>query len=101
MIQVVQKRVQRAHPLVDPARQFAPLSGGDDARHRVKRDQPFLGIGRAIDVEGDPGSAKERLGLNALALQQAGRLGIEPLAIAFIGRPHRAVGFAHFVKAWQ
>ena len=97
MVKVVQKGVERAHPLLDPARQLAPLARGDDPRHRVKRDQPFFGVGGAIDVERDPGSPKKSLCLDTLALQQAGRLCIEPLAIPGISRAHRAIGFKHLV----
>ena len=67
VVEIVHEGVERAHPLLDPARQPPPFAAGDDPRDHVERDQPLLGVVVAIDVEGDAGAAEEALGLGALA----------------------------------
>ena len=97
VIQVVQERIERAHPLLDPLRQPPPLVAADDARHLVERNQPFFGIVLAIDIECDAGAAKEGLGLCPLAAHQLGILIFEPIAVAPVGRPDFTVRRVHLV----
>ena len=57
----MQEGIDGAHPLFDPAGQAIPFPPGDDARHDVERDQPFLGLLLALDIEGDAGATDEDL----------------------------------------
>ena len=101
MVEIVEKRVERAHPLLDPALELAPLPRGNDPRDHVERDQPFFGIVLAIDVEGDPGAAKSPLGLARLAPQDRGILLPVPVAIIGIGGLDATFGIVHFVVGRQ
>ena len=98
VIDIVEKGVERAHPLLDPARQAPPFARRDDPRHDVERDQPLVGVGLAIDVEGNACGAKKGFGLLRLALDALGILGIEPFAIFAIGRPGPAIPGYHLVE---
>ncbi len=68
------ERVDRAHPLLDPALQPPPLGRCDDPGDDVERDQPLLGRVLAINVESDAGEAEEAFGLRALAADPSGVL---------------------------
>ena len=101
MIDIVEEGVERLHPLGNPALQLAPFCRSDDARHDVERDQPFLAVVVAIDVEGDAGAAEEALGLIALLAQPAGLLFVQPLLIVAIGTPDSAIAGCAFHHSLQ
>src|SRR3546814_18952388 len=75
VIAVVEEGVERAHPLLDPAREAAPLARRDDPRHDVEGDQPLVAAVGAIDVEGDADVAEKSLGLLRLAVGTRGEIG--------------------------
>jgi hypothetical protein len=97
MVEIVQEGVDRPHPLLDTALQPPPLGAGDDPRNHVERDQPFLGVVLAVDVEGDAGAAEGALGLAALAPQQRCVLLLVPVAVALIRRTRCARVVVHLV----
>ncbi len=97
VIDIMQESIERAHPLLDPARNLAPLSGSYDPGDGIERDQPFLARIVAVDIEGNAGAAKEPLRLDILASQPGRILGIVPFAKSGIGRPHPAAGIEHLV----
>ena len=66
MVDVVQKRIDRAHTLLDPARQLCPFRPGDDPGNDIKRDQPFFGFGPSINVERDARQTKKLFRLAVL-----------------------------------
>ena len=98
MVDIVQEGIDRAHPLLDPARQLRPFARRNDARHDVKRNQPLVGICRAIDVEGDARAPEEGLRLPCLAPQPFGRFGRKPLAILRVRRARPLAAPIHLVK---
>jgi hypothetical protein len=55
-----------------------PFAGRDDARDDVEGDQPFIRLGRAVDVEGDAGAAEEGLGLGRFLAQVASSFENQP-----------------------
>ena len=88
VVDVVEKRVQRPHALLDAALEQPPFRGGDDARHEVEGDQPLERVLRIVDGEGDAEPPEQALGLLLLALQLGLRLSGEP----FGDLPDRANG---------
>jgi len=98
VVEVLQERVERPHPLLDPARQLAPFARGDDPRDHVEGDQPFFTGILAIDVERDADPAKEPLCFRVLTSQPGGILGVIPLAKIGVGGTDRAVLVEHFVE---
>src|SRR5690606_14736630 len=75
-----------------------PFAAGYDPRHHVERDQPFLGIVLAIDVEGDAGAAEEPFGFLRLAVQPARVLLGHPRRIVTISQPNGSVRAVHLVE---
>ena len=98
VIDVVQEGVDRAHALFNALGQPSPFARRHDARDNIERDQPLVGLGRAIDVEGDAGLAKKGLGLCRLAAQMVGLLARKPFREVAIGVKRCAAGAQHFVK---
>jgi hypothetical protein len=81
VVDVVQEGVDGAHPLLDPARELRPFPRRDDARHDVEGDQAFVRLGLPIDVEGDPGTAKEGFGVGGFFAQLPEVLVREPAVV--------------------
>ena len=81
MIDVVEEGVDRAHPLFDTAREPRPFLCADDAGHNVEGNQSLFSLVRAIDVEGDSGAAKHRIGLICLFAQGCKLLAFKPCSI--------------------
>ena len=97
-VDVVQERVDRAHPLFDPTTEFLPFALGDDARHDVEGDEPFLGLLPSVDVEGDARQPEQIVGL-ALFRTQSGRVfAVEPGLEICIGVAKLFVPPPHFVE---
>jgi hypothetical protein len=74
------------------------LSARHDARNDVEGDQPFLGVGFAIDREGDADAAKQQLGFASPVVEHVGRHLFEPARQFAIGGAHATVGFLHLVE---
>ena len=53
MVDVVQKQIQRAHALLEPALDGVPLLRGNDARHQVEGHDFFDALGRLVHGEGN------------------------------------------------
>ena len=98
VVKIVHEGVERAHALLDPAREPPPFGARDDARHHVERYQPLFGIVLAVDVEGDAGAAEEAFRLEALAAHPSGILFGQPLLVALIGRAHFATLGVHLIE---
>jgi hypothetical protein len=101
VVDVVQKGVDRAHTLFDPARQPRPFRARDDARDDVEGDKPLLGLGLAIDVEGDARQAEKLLCLALLGAQAFGVLAVEPVVKAAVGRAQARIRAPHFVEDFR
>jgi hypothetical protein len=97
VIDVVQKAVERLHPLLEPALEHAPFAGRNDPRHDVEGDQPFSAGVLAVDCKGDADAVKGALGLLALLGDLVGRGALEPVRKTLVVRPQRAVGGTHFI----
>ena len=97
MIEILQEGVQRAYPLLDTARQAAPFARGDDARDHVERDQPFLGILVAVNIEGDAAAPKEAFRFLVLPPQPGGILFFVPIQKFGIRRADGAVRVEHLI----
>ena len=101
VVDIVQKGVDRAHALLNPAGQPRPFPPRDDARHQIEGDQPLIGLGLPIDVEGDAGAAKKPLGIGGFLAQIAQILAAKPAVIACIGCARVAAPLVHFIeKEW-
>ena len=98
VIDIVQEGVDRAHALLDALGEPRPLLGRDDARHDVERDQPLVGVRRAIDVEGDAGTPEEALRLPGLAPQALGRLARKPVTIPGVRRARPFAAPVHLIE---
>jgi len=98
MVEVVQKGVERPHPLFNSARQSPPFASRDNTRHHIKGDQAFFGLILAIDIKGDTSAAEALVRLTVFALKGAGLLLIIPLAIVVVGGTCVAQGRVHFVE---
>ena len=73
MINVAQKQIERADPLLQSGFEPRPFLAGQDARDHVEWDQPLLGGGVAIDRESDADSAKQQLCLVSPVFQSVRR----------------------------
>ena len=90
--------VERLDALLEPGPQVVPFGGGEDARQHVERDQAFLGVGFAIDREGDADPAEQQFRLApALVEHVVGNLP-EPVRQLAVGRTQRPVGTFHLVE---
>jgi hypothetical protein len=69
VVDVVHEGVERAHALLDAARQPPPFVRRQDAWNDVEGDEPLGGVLAAVDREGDAGAAEHRLRLEQLLLQ--------------------------------
>ncbi len=67
-VDIHQKGVERARPLLDAAFELAPFGLGENPREHVERNEPVGIAALAIDREGDADAAEERLGLGLLHL---------------------------------
>jgi hypothetical protein len=94
----MEKGVDGAHALFDPAGQLGPFARRDHAGHDIERDQAFVGLFRAIDVEGDAGAAKEVLGVEGFAPQILHVLGLKPRIIGGVGGAGMLAPAGHFVE---
>ena len=99
VIDVAQEQVQRLDPLLQALLQQRPFLRADDARHDVKRDQPFLGLGFAIDRKGDADAAEQQLGFLAPIFQSIRRRLLQPERKLFIGGTQCAVRPEHLVES--
>jgi len=100
VVDVMQKGVDRPHPLFDPARQPRPFPPRDDPRDNVEGDQAFGGLGPAVDVKGNSGEPEQSLRLGLFFAQSSGIFGREPCVEIFIWLPERVVVAPHFVKGF-
>ena len=98
VVDVVQERVDRPHPLLDAPLEPGPFPGRDDARDDVERDEPLVALLAAVDVEGDAGAPEQRLGIGRLLQQPARVLLGEPLVVVPVGRPQRGAVAVHLVE---
>lgn len=101
MIDVVQKRIQRLHALLDTERQPAPFLAGDDAGHDVEGDEALGGLLLAINGEGDAGFAEDALGILHL-LGQSGRvLFFQPTIISRVWSSQPGSFRKHLIESCQ
>ena len=98
VIDVAQEHVERAHPLLQALLQDRPFPGRHDPRDHVERDQPFLGLGVAIDGKGDADPAEQQLRLLAAILQRLRRRLLQPAGEFLVGRTDVAAGPIHFIE---
>ena len=81
MVDIVEKGIQRLHPLLDAGRQPPPFGAGNDAGHDVEGDQPLGRFGLAIDGEGDAGLAEHPLGIAHLVGKPRRVLRLQPVVV--------------------
>ena len=97
-VDVAEVGVDRLDALLQPAAQRVPFLRRQDARDDVERDQPLLGVGLAIDREGDADAAEQQLGFLAAIVQHVGADIAEPAGQFGIGRPDLAVRPLHLIE---
>ena len=98
-VDVAEVGVDRLDALLEAAAQRVPLLRRQDARDDVERDQPFLGVGFAIDREGDADAAEQQLGFLAAVFEDIRGNIAEPAGQFGIGRPHQAVHPLHLIES--
>ena len=95
----LQIEVERLDALLQPFAEPVPFAGRQDARNDVERDQPLLGVGLAIDREGDADPAEQQLGLAAPVVEHVGPHLAEPRGQRCIGRAYLPVRSGHLVES--
>jgi hypothetical protein len=98
VIDVPEEHVERAHALAKPPFQQRPFLRRKDARNHVKGDQPFLGLGIAIDREGDADPAKQQLGFLAAIFEGFRRRFLQPAGEFLVGRAEMVPGTIHLIE---
>ena len=89
VVDVVQEGVERAHALLEPAREAVPLAAAEHARNDVEGDQPLGIAALGVDREGDADAAEEQLGLAPAQLELGLRGLRQPVVDQPIGRADR------------
>ncbi len=79
VIDVVEKAVERRHPLLQPPLEQQPFGVRDDARDGVERDQALGALLVAIDGEGDADAMEQEIGFAALLFDDVRRHRLQPL----------------------
>ena len=98
VIDVAQEHVERADPLLQALFQQGPFLGRHDPRDHVEGDQPLLGLGVAIDGEGDADPAEQQLRFLAAILQGVRRRLLQPAGEFLVGRAEVPAGAVHFIE---
>ncbi len=98
VVDIVEKGVQRDHPLLDALGEPAPFAGGDDAGNDVEGDEFFGTVGMAVDREGDAGLPEDVFRIAGLGNQMRPVLAVVPLEVFFIRRARTFVPGNHFIK---
>ena len=98
VIDVAQEHVERADPLLQAFFEEGPFLGRHDPRDHVEGDQPFLGLGVAIDGKGDADPAEQQFGFLAAIFQRVRRRLLQPAGEFLIGRAEVAAGPIHFIE---
>ncbi len=97
VIDVVQKRIQCLHALLQAAIEHFPFVAGDDPRHEIERDQPFAAGFLAVDRERDADAMEGPLRLFPLLGDAGGRRAVEPPGERLVRRADAPVRGAHFI----
>ncbi len=84
--------------LLEPGPQMVPFGGGQNSRQYVERDQSFLGVGFAVDREGDADPAEQQFGLAPALVEHVVGDFTEPPRQLAVGGAQRPVGALHFVE---
>jgi hypothetical protein len=101
-VDICEEGVQRRHALAGAGLDLPPFALGDDPRNNVKRDDPLIGLGLAIDGEGDPEPAKEQLRLGPACGEGLGGRFLQPFRHPRIERVGVGAGEAgHFVEGFH
>ncbi len=98
VIDVAQEHVERAHPLLQALFEDGPFLRRHDPRDHVEGNQPFLGLGVAIDGKGDADPAEQQFRLLAAIFQGVRRRLLQPAGELLIGRTEVAAGAVHFIE---
>ena len=94
----LQEHVQRLDALAQALFQQRPFLAREDAGDDVERDQPFLGVGLAIDGEGDADPAEQELGFLATIFEGVRGVSLSQRESSWIGRAEVAPGTVHLIK---
>ena len=98
VIDVAQEHVERAHALAQALFQQRPFLGREDAWDDVEGDQPLLGLGVAIDREGDADPAEQQLGFLAAIFQRVRRRLLQPAGELLVGGAEVIPGTIHLIE---
>ena len=96
-VDIDQKGVQRARPLLDATLQPRPLVMGEDPWEHVEGDQPVRVATLAVNREGDTDAAEQGLGLGLLQTTELGGHRLGPMFQLLIWQTDRSV-LVHLVK---
>ncbi len=98
VIDVAQEHVEGAYPLLQALFEDRPLLRRHDPGDHVKGNQPFLGLGVAIDGKGNADPAEQQFRLLAAIFQGVRRRLLQPAGELLVGRTEVAVGAVHFIE---
>jgi hypothetical protein len=99
-VDVADVGVDRLHALLEARPQHVPFGSGENARQHVERNQAFLGVGVAVDREGDADAAEYELGLAPPIVKHVRRNVAQPVRELDIGWAQRSVAAVHFIECW-
>ena len=97
-MEIIQERIERAHPLPQSAFEHPPLVPGNHVRKHVERNQAF-GTGLlAVHRERDADSVEQHVRSFAHLPDPIGRRGRDPVGHGGVVRADSAVGLVHLVE---
>src|SRR4029079_9961694 len=101
-VKIGQEHVERTHALLEAAGKMRPFGLGENPRDDIEGDNPFFGVGVAIDGEGDADPAEQELGFGAAMTEDVRRDAVEPALEELVAGPAVPVREDHFIKgAWH
>ena len=97
-VDVLEEKVERPRPLLQPARKVSPFLARHDAGDNVEGDQSLFGLGIAVDREGNADLTKKEFRLVAAVFQKLRWGRTQPAfehPVGLSGHPAAAI---HFIE---
>ncbi len=98
VVDIVNKRIQRAHALLQARVEPKPFCGRQYPWHDVERNQTLAAFLLAVNGKRDTNAMEEGIRLCALLLEPIGRLIAQPLGVTQVVRSRRKIAGIHLIK---